>query len=94
MEAAIARLFKDPHVLMMYRSVGGLGLHIIYWYKREVDKRIDDTSWRGAYIKDNEYLAAVAQHPYDQNTSDLTRLSALAGDPDVIFNPQAEPFII
>lgn len=94
LEAAKACLSEDPHILMMYRSVGGLGLHIIYRYKREADKRIDDTSWRGAFIKGNEYLAAVAQHPYDQNTSDLTRLSALAGDPDVIFNPQAEPFII
>lgn len=94
LEAAIERLSKDPHVLLMYRSIGGLGLHIIYWYKRQDDKRIDDTSWLGAYYKGNEYLAAVAQHPYDAQTNDYTRLSCMAGDPDVYFNPQAEPFVI
>ena len=29
LEAAVERLSKDPHVLLMYRSIGGLGLHII-----------------------------------------------------------------
>ena len=94
LEAAVERLSKDPHVLLMYRSIGGLGLHIIYWYEREAGKRIDDTSWRGAFIKGNEYLAAIAQHPYDKANSDFTRLSGLAGDPDVYYNAQAEPFVI
>ena len=49
LEAAVERLSKDPHVLLMYRSIGGLGLHIIYWYEREAGKRIDDTSWRGCF---------------------------------------------
>jgi hypothetical protein len=71
LEAAVERLSKDPHVLLMYRSIGGLGLHIIYWYEREAGKRIDDTSWRGAFIIGNEYLAAIAQHPYDKANSDL-----------------------
>ena len=79
LEAAIERLSKDPHVLLMYRSIGGLGLHIIYCYEREGGKRIDDTSWQGAFIKGNEYLAALVQHPYDKANSDFTRLSCLAG---------------
>ena len=94
LEAAVERLSKDPHVLLMYRSVSGLGLHIIYWYKRENNKRIDDTSWRAAYLIGNEHLATVAQHPYDKNASDFTRLSSIAGDPDVIFNTEAEPFVV
>ena len=94
LEAAIERLSKDPHVLLMYRSIGGLGLHIIYWYEREAGKRIDDTSWQGAFIKGNEYMAAIAQHPYDKANSDFTRLSGAAGDPNLYFNPQAEPFVI
>ena len=94
LEAAFERLSKDSHVLLMYRSVGGLGLHIVYWYQRENGKRIDDTSWRGAFIKGNEHLAAVAQHEYDSQASDYTRLSGMAGDADTFFNPQAEPFVI
>ena len=94
LEAAFERLSKDPYVLLMYRSVGGLGLHIIYWYQREKGKRIDDTSWRGAFCKGNEHLASVAQHEYDAQTSDYTRLSGMAGDSNAYFNPQAEPFVI
>ena len=94
LEAAFERLSKDPHVLLMYRSIGGLGLHIIYWYKRENDKRIDDTSWRGAYMIGNEHLAAIAQHEFDGQASDYTRLSGMAGDPNVYFNPEAEPFVV
>ena len=94
LEAAFERLSKDPHVLLMYRSVGGLGLHIIYWYQRENNKRIDDTSWRGAFLKGNEHLAAVAQHEFDAQASDYTRLSGMAGDANLYFNPKAEPFVI
>ena len=94
LEAAVERLSKDPHVLLMYRTISGLGLRVIYWYKRESDKRIDDTSWRGAYIVGNEHLAAIAQHEYDGQTSDYTRLSGMAGDPNVYFNPEAEPFVV
>ena len=94
LEAAFERLSKDPHVLLMYRSVGGLGLHIIYRYQRENNKRIDDTSWRGAFLKGNEHLAAVAQHEFDAQASDYTRLSGMAGDANVFFNPKAEPFVI
>lgn len=89
LEAAFERLSKDPHVLLMYRSVGGLGLHIIYWYQRENNKRIDDTSWRGAFLKGNEHLAAVAQHEFDAQASDYTRLSGMAGDANLYFNPKA-----
>ena len=94
LEAAFERLSKDPHVILMYRTISGLGLRILYWYKRENDKRIDDTSWRGAYIAGNEHLAAIAQHEYDGQTSDYTRLSGMAGDQNVYFNPKAEPFYV
>ena len=94
LEAAFERLSKDPHVLLMYRTISGLGLRILYWYKRENDKRIDDTSWRGAYYVGNEHLAAIAQHEYDNQASDYTRLSGMAGDQDVFFNPKAEPFYV
>lgn len=94
LELAFERLSKDPHVVMMYRSIGGLGLHAIYCYEREGGKRIDDASWMGAFVKGNEHLAAVAQHAYDKANSDFTRLSGLAGDADVYFNARAEPFVI
>ena len=94
LEAAFERLSKDPHVLLMYRTISGLGLRILYWYKRENDKRIDDTSWRGAYYVGNEHLAAIAQHEYDNQASDYTRLSGMAGDQDMYFNPKAEPFYV
>ena len=94
LEAAFERLRGDPHVLMMYRSIGGKGLHIIYHYVRENGQKIDDTSWRAAFYVGNEYLSHVAGHPFDEACNDYTRLSGMASDPGIYFNPEAEPFNI
>ena len=94
LEAAFRRLSQDRHVLMMYRTISGQGLRIIYLYTRENGQRIDDTSWRAAFYVGNEYLSDVAGHPFDERCNDYTRLSGMAGDPDIYFNPDAEPFSI
>jgi len=94
LEEAWNGLCKDPHVLMMYHSIGGKGLHIVYSYKRENGQQIDDTSWRGAFYMGNEHLSLVTGLPFDENCNDYTRLSGMAGDRDVFFNPEAVPFSV
>lgn len=94
LEAAFGRLRGDPHVLMLYHSISGRGLHIIYRYEREGGQRIDDTSWRAAFYVGNEQLSHVAGLAFDEGCSDYTRLSGMAGDTAIYFNPAAEPFSI
>ena len=94
LEAAFERLSLDPHVLLMYRTISGTGLRIIYWYQREEGQKVDDTSWRAAFVYGNEQLSNVAGHAYDEACSDYTRLSGMANDPQLYFNPDAIPYTI
>ena len=93
-EATFERLKRDPHVLMVFRSISGHGIKVIYWYMRENGQKISDISWRAAFLTGNEYLARVANHDYDKNCDDMTRLCGLAHDPEVYVNADAEPFVI
>ena len=94
LEEVFERLTHDPHVLLMYRTISGTGLRIIYWYQREGGQKVDDTSWRAAFVYGNEQLSAVAGHAYDEACSDYTRLSGMAYDPQLFYNPEAEPYTI
>lgn len=94
LEATFERLSKESHVLLVFRSISGHGLKIIYWYQRENGQKIDDTSWRAAFLMGNEYLARIANHDYDKACDDMTRLCGLAHDPELFFNADAEPFVI
>ncbi len=94
LEAAFERLSHDSHVLLMYRTISGTGLRILYWYHREEGQKVDDTSWRAAFVYGNEQLSNVAGHAYDEACSDYTRLSGMANDPQLYFNPDAIPYTI
>lgn len=94
LEATFGRLAEDPHVLLMYRTISGHGLHIIYLYERENGQRIDDTSWRAAFLLGNESLSNTAGHAFDSNCSDYTRLCGLASDPRLLYRPDAVPYLI
>jgi len=94
LEAAFERLTHDSHVLMVYHTISGTGLRVIYRYQRENDLRIDDTSWRAAFLYGNEQLSLVAGHAFDTACSDYTRLSGMACDPHLYVNLDAEPYVI
>lgn len=94
LETAFERLSQDPHVLLMYRTISGTGLRIIYRYQRENGDDIDDSSWRGAFAMGNEYFSNLAGQPYDTGCSDYVRLSGLAHDDRLCLNNEAEPFLV
>ena len=94
LEVAFERLSQDPHVILMYRTISGRGLRIIYWYQRENGEPIDDSSWRGAFAVGNEYFANLAGHPFDADCNDFSRLSGMAHDEHLFLNYEAEPFLV
>lgn len=94
LEATFERLKHDPHSLLVFRSISGQGIKVVYSYARENGQKIDDTSWRAAFLMGNEYLSRIANHEYDRQCDDLTRLCGLAHDPLLHVNPNAEPFLI
>ena len=106
-DEAFLKAKADPHTLIVYRTISGKGLRIIYRYTREAAEDSLSTPlspWRGAggeaisfpaaFLKGNRYYAELVGHEYDAQCSDYTRLCGLAHDPEVYVNWEAEPFVI
>lgn len=83
----------DPHALMVYRTISGDGLRIIYRYVRD-EGPLTATSWRAAFLKGNTYFAELVGHDYDTQCTDYSRLSGMAHDDEVYVNWEAEAFVI
>ena len=95
MEEVRGKIVADPHTLMSYETIGGDGFRIIYRYEREVPTdHLDGVPWQAAYTKGNTYFSQLVGCEYDDACSDYVRLSGVAHDPDVYYNPEAEPFVI
>ena len=107
LETAFAKAKNDPHTLIVYRTISGKGLRIIYRYTREAAEDSLSTplshrrgaggeaiSFPAAFLKGNRYYAELVGHEYDAQCSDYTRLCGLAHDPEVYVNWEAEPFVI
>lgn len=97
--SAIDELFQkvkaDPHTLLVYRTISGEGLRVIFRYKgANGDPPEKGIYYRAAYKKGNEYYAKLCGVDYDGQCGNITRLSGMAHDPDAYLNPDAEPFCI
>ena len=103
-EEAFLKAKNDPHTMLVYRTIGGKGLRIIYRYTREVTTEGTTrqpslgmglgVGFPAAFLKGNCYYAELVGHEYDAQCSEYTRLCGLAHDPDVYVNWEAEPFVI
>ena len=84
---------EDPHTLLTYVTIGGHGLRILF----PVEGLGDDTRqnlklYRQFFEQTNHYYAELLGCPCDLQCKNATRLSGLAHDPDVYFNPDAQAF--
>lgn len=89
-----AKAVADPHTMLCYTTISGRGLRIIYRYELNGDFGVEQQ--KKYYIKPftagNDYYARLLGADTDRQCKNVTRLSAMAHDPDVYFNPGAEPF--
>ena len=105
---AFEKAKNDPHTLIVYRTISGHGLRIIYRYVRESEAEGLSTplphregpgggsaiSWKASFLHGNQYFAELVGHEYDEQCSDYSRLCGLAHDEEVYVNWEAEPFVI
>ena len=104
LDEAFLKAKNDPHTLLVYHTISGKGLRIIYRYVRTAaaDGLTNPPSLReglgggfsAAFLKGNRYYAELVGHDYDAQCADYSRLCGLAHDPDVYVNLEAEPFVI
>lgn len=94
-DSAFQLACADEHTRMVYKTVSGTGLRIIYSYVREQsDAHIDSVSWRAAFLKGNSYYAELTGQPFDGQCADYSHLCGLAHDEHLYVNHEAKPFVI
>ena len=96
MKHALELIRKDPHTLLAYTTISGTGIRVIsrYFRGQNCQARSPYDLHLQAFAQINQYYAELIGHPYDEKCKNATRLSGLAHDPDVFFNPEAEAFCI
>ena len=97
--AECVRLVRnDPHTLLAYTTISGTGLRVICAYAEQHPEGKPSSSpaflHSSAFETINQHYGQLLQHPFDPKCKNITRLSGLAHDPDVYFNPEATPFTV
>ena len=96
MEECIRRVREDRHTLLAYTTISGTGLRVVAAYDaaRDYEPRSEQELHVLAFGRINHHYEALIGHPYDEKCKNATRLSGVAHDPDVFFNPEATTFLI
>lgn len=96
MEECIRRVREDRHTLLAYTTISGTGLRVVAAYDaaRDYEPRSEQELHVLAFGRINHHYEALTGHPYDEKCKNATRLSGVAHDPDVFFNPEATTFLI
>ena len=88
------KIMADPHTLLCYTTISGEGLRVLYCY--ELDKGFELKQqmqfYRKAFAAGNAYYERLIGAKADGQCKNVTRLSVVAHDEEVYFNPEAEAF--
>ena len=94
LETLFGRLCGDPHTLLCYRTISGDGIRVVFRY--ELDDGYDLEQQKQyhpkAFLYGNEYYRRTYGVAYDEKCKNVGRLSGLSHDPDVYYEPGAQPF--
>jgi hypothetical protein len=83
----------DPHTLLCYTTISGKGLRIIFRGDGMTgDLGHDRSCYPALFAAGNRYYAQLTGVTVDKKCCNHGRLSGLAHDPEVYYNPAAVPF--
>ena len=84
----------DPHTLLCYTTISGEGLRVLFRYELDVGYELKQQMqfYRKAFMTGNAYYERLCGAKTDGQCKNVTRLTVVAHDPDVYFNPDAEAF--
>ena len=88
------KICQDPHTFLCYQTISGQGFRIIYRYEREGHHPVNCEAYPAAFKKGNEYYQALTGCEYDRACGDAVRLSGLAHDEEVYYQPDSKSFVI
>ena len=84
----------DPHVVLSYVTISGKGLRIIFSYELCNEMTLDEQCryYSKVFTVGNAYYAELLGAECDLQCKNITRLSGMAYDPDLCYNPATVPF--
>ena len=92
------RVAADGHTLLVYRTISGCGLRILFRYESDVAEQLDDKQrkllYEAAFEMANGYYQSLLQVSPDPKCKTHTQVSGMAHDPEACYRPEAEPFVI
>ena len=99
MAEALALLRADEHTLLAYVTIGGSGLRVLFRYQLEGDTYSPSTSegkeqYKQVFLHGNAYYEALTGLPTDPQCKNPNRISTIAYDENLYYNPDAVPFVI
>ena len=93
-----ARAAADAHSLLVYVTVSGAGLRILYRYRADgmaaLDAKQQKLLYEAAFEMANGYYQSLLQVSPDPKCKTHTQVSGMAHDPEASYRPEAEPFVI
>lgn len=85
-------IHADPHTLIAYRTISGQGIRVIFLVDYVSDNFGRNLKlYAGVFEQANLYYSRLLNIECDLKCKNVTRLSGLAHDPDVYYNPEATP---
>ena len=99
MAEALALLRADEHTLLAYVTIGGSGLRVLFRYQLKGDTYSPSTSegkeqYKQVFLHGNAYYEALTGLPTDPQCKNPNRISTIAYDENLYYNPDAVPFVI
>ena len=99
MAEALARIRADEHTLLAYTTMSGHGLRVLFRYEMEGMESIPVTKqgrelYKQAFEHGNAYYEALTGLPTDRQCKNTNRISTIAHDDNLYYNPDAVPFVI
>ncbi len=102
MTEVLAKVRADEHTLVAYTTISNHGVRIIYRYEinDDVNENLHVVSkqsaeqYKQAFLYGNRYYSELVGVESDPQCKNATRISTIAYDEEVYYNPEATPFVI
>lgn len=95
MERVLTLVHADEHTLLAYVTMSGHGLRVLFRYEMVGgDGMITKEQYKQVFLQGNEYYSNLLGIAYDAQCKNTNRISTIAYDENLYYNPEAVPFTI
>ena len=105
MTEILEKVREDEHTLLAYTTLSGQGVRVLARYALNTSNDNDNvndnclpdgksTLYKTAFLQINEYYSTLTGLPTDGQCKNVGRISTIAYDENLYYNPEATPFII